>query len=177
MKAWDGRARRWFSECGGYRLCTAPAARSPEGWQRQALRTPGLRGAQAPRGAAGLCPNRAGRPAPAPPPARPAWDRRRRPAAARKAARRVAPGSVLTATSRAGPGRTRTRGLGGAGGCGRGPGQQQREPRCPAGRSSPTLRARKLGPSLRAARGEGAGGAAPGRPCRPARGWSALGLG
>ena len=111
-----------------------------------------------------------------PPPARPARDRRRRPAAARTAARRVAPGSVLTATSRAGPGRTRTRVLSGAGGCGRGAGQQQREAGCPAGRSSPTRRARKLGPSLRAARGEGAGGAAPGRPYRPVPGWSTLGL-
>lgn len=162
---------------GGYRVCTAPAARFPEGWQRQALCTPGLRGAQAPRGAARLCPCCAGRSAPAPPPARPARDRRRRPAAARTAARRVAPGSVLTATSRAGPGRTRTRVLSGAGGCGRGAGQQQREAGCPAGRSSPTRRARKLGPSLRAARGEGAGGAAPGRPYRPVPGWSTLGLG
>lgn len=166
-----------FAESGGYRVCRASAARSPEGWQSQALCTPGLRGAQAPRGAARLCPCCAGRPAPAPPPARPARDRRRRPAAARTAARRVAPGSVLTATSRAGPGWTRTRVLSGAGGCGRGAGQQQREAGCPAGRSSPTWRARKLGPSLRAARGEGAGGAAPGRPYRLVPGWSELGLG
>lgn len=166
-----------FAESRGYRVCIAPAVRSPEGWQRQVLFTPGLTGAQTPRGPARLCPCCAGRPAPAPPPARPARDRRRRPAAARTAARRVALDSVLTATSRAGPGRTRTRVLSGAGGCGPGAGQQQREAGCPAGRSSPTRRARKLGPSLRAARGEGAGGAAPGRPYRPVPGWSALGLG
>lgn len=137
---------------------------------------PGPRGTWAPRGAAGLSLHHAGRPAPAPPPARPARDRRRRPAAARTAARRVAPSSVLTATSRSGPGPTRTRGLRGAGRCGRGPGQQRREAWRPAGTSSPAP-ARKVGPSLRAARGEGAGGAALGRPYRPAGAWSAPGLG
>lgn len=98
--------------------------------------TPGPRGAQAPRGTAELCPCRAGRPAPAPPPARPAADRRRRPAAARTAARRVTLGSELTATSRPGPGQTRIHGLSGAGGCVRGPGRQQRTAWRPAGRSS-----------------------------------------
>lgn len=140
-------------------------------------RHPGLKGAQAPRGAAGLCPHRARRPAPAPPPTRPAWDRRRRPAAARTAARRVALDWELTATSRVGPGQTRTSGLSGAGGCCRGPGRRQPAAWRPTGRSSPAWSARKLGPSLLEARGEGAGGAAPGRPYRPARGWRAPGLG
>lgn len=140
-------------------------------------RHPGLKGAQAPRGAAGLCPHRARRPAPAPPPTRPAWDRRRRPAAARTAARRLALDSELTATSRVGPGQTRTSGLSGAGGCCRGPGRRQPAAWRPTGRSSPAWSARKLGPSLLEARGEGAGGAAPGRPYRPARGWRAPGLG
>lgn len=58
----------------------------------QALGTGGPKGAQAPRGTAGFCPHPTGRPAPAPPLARPARDHRRRPAAARTAARSVALG-------------------------------------------------------------------------------------
>lgn len=70
-------------------------------------------------------------------------------------------------------GRTGTRSLGGAGGWGRGPGCQPPEAWCSEGRSSPARRARKLGPSLRSARGQGAGGPAPGRPYRPSPGRSA----
>lgn len=120
-------------------VSTRSAQRLRPGPGRAGPRRPsasGPRGAQAPRGTAGLCPYRAGRSAPAPPPARPAPDRRRRPAAARTAARRVTLGLELTATSRPGPGQTRIHGLGGAGGCVRGPGRQQRAAWRPAGRSS-----------------------------------------
>lgn len=67
-------------------------------------------------------------------------------------------------------GRTGTRSLGGAGGCRCCSGWRPLEAWCSKGRSSPARRARKLGPSLRAARGQGAGVPAPGRPYRPAPG-------
>lgn len=70
-------------------------------------------------------------------------------------------------------GRTGTRSLGGAGGCSRGSGWRPPGAWCSEGRSSPARRARKLGPSLRTARGQGAGGGAPGRPYRLVPGRSA----
>lgn len=73
--------------------------------------------------------------------------------------------------------RTGTRSLGGAGGCSRGSGWRLPEAWCSEGRSSPARRARKLGPSLRTARGQGAGGPAPGRPYRSVPGPSAGGWG
>lgn len=70
-------------------------------------------------------------------------------------------------------GGTGTRSLGGAERCRGCSGWRPLEAWCSEGRSSPTRQARKLGPSLRAARGQGAGGPAPGRPYRPAPGRSA----
>lgn len=174
MRAYDRpRGRRLRSAAGERRRCTKPEAGSRESWFHSGLRHGRAQGSAGSQRHSRVLPPPNGPPRPrsAPGPPRPGPQTAPGGSANGNAERRSGRVACRDFPRKARP--TGTRSPGGAGGCRGCSGWRSLEARCSEGRSSPARRARKLGPSLRAARGQGAGGLAPGRPYRPAPGRSA----